>query len=247
MAGTQTTFSRAKNPFFFLGVVGFWVQGLQGPWPLVAGFLDQEAGEGVQAGQLLNFVILVTRIFASGAKDPPDQGPRRGKGPENIPDQGLPSPRPAGPRAGQVPTQSLAKGQGPPQTKNNKERRIFLARGAAGPGRAGFRASGRPPAPKGPRAKSSVPSMKNVFFLLESILRTPPFYTRSGKPPGTPQKAPRATKSLIEALKEGESRSRHKGFPDLQINKGRALTRQPQLKPKTARVLVNHRDGRAAG
>ena len=44
---------------------------------LMAGFLDQEAGEGVQAGWLLNFVIAGLAGLGDRPFAPPRQGPAK--------------------------------------------------------------------------------------------------------------------------------------------------------------------------
>ena len=87
-------------------------------------------------------------------------------------------------------TPKEAKGPGRAQKSQAPPNKIFGVKGLEG---FGFRARGRPPAPKGLRAKRAVPSMKMV-------LRTPPFYTRSARKvqeaPKTRQEPPKGFKSF---------------------------------------------------
>ena len=151
------------------------------PWSLVAGFLDQEAGGGVQAGWLLNFAFW--GFFTGWPRaplGPPGPRPLRAKGPPGqgrAPGQG-PRPRGPGPRAkgrpGQAPgprtpRQGAPGPSGPraPRAKGPQgpEPRAPQAKGPPGarakggyPGKGpnpgqGFSGQGQGPRAKGPRAK----------------------------------------------------------------------------------------------
>ena len=77
------------------------------------------------------------------------------------------------------------------------------------------------PLKEGGRQDARARNEKCDFLVLKSMAFS---FILPRKGQESPQEAPKRPqeppKGLIEALKEGESRSRHKGFPDLQINKG---------------------------
>ena len=118
------------------------------------------------------------------------QGPRSVRRAKGSLGQG-PKLRPKGP-----PNQGRTQEQGPQQRGQRFFRQEAL-RHLEGPG-SGLEEG--PPAPKGPRAKRAVPSMKFFLKLESMVLRTPPFYTRSARKaqeaPKRRQEPPKGFKSF---------------------------------------------------
>ena len=155
------------------------------PRPALALLKENWTRQAVRGSQAAKHQGLPAKSLFPAQRQAPQP---RGQGPRA---QGLPSPR----FLGQGSPFQPRPGQGAPDLRKGPEPRVPRPR----PRKAGWPS----PAPKGPRAKAAVPSMKNVLLILESmVLRTPPFYTRSVR---KAQEAPKRRQSHQKASKASKA------------------------------------------